>query len=247
MIHGSFDFGKNSNMEVQNNLLERFPQLETPGEASRRLWSLVTKHLTSRPESRDDIGTDSSYVEASIPLALAGRYLMQDGSEFPCRALEISPDGIAIRGVAGGSQGGWVIANFRALGRIEGAMARKSGINFVLDVRATPIALDRLSRKIAWQIRRLRGELPERRRHERVEQNRRKGTLRTDEGRELIGELLDESAGGVAVQLGEAALYLWVGQPVTLDRRAARVLRYFPGGVVLKFGDASEAEFADAG
>jgi hypothetical protein len=223
-------------MEVQSVLFEHTIELERPGEASRQLWSYLTQnHLTSNSPIREG---DTDLKRGSpdcVALSLPGRYLMQDGSEFPCKALDISPLGIAIRGVAGGRDGGPVVANFRALGRIEGVMSRKSGIYFVLDIRATPIGLERLSRKLGWQIRRQRGEAPERRKYERVEQNRRKGVLRTNDGRELRGELLDESVGGAALQLGAAALYLWIGQPVTFEGRPAEVLRYFPGGVVLKF------------
>jgi hypothetical protein len=230
-------------MDAQDLLLAHIAELECPGEASRQLWSyLVENHLTSQPTNRDRVRPDKRDSHGSVALSMPGRYLLRDGSEFPCKALDVSPLGIAMRGVAGGHQGDRIVANFRALGRIEGVMTRKSGINFVMDIRATPIGLERLARKIGWHIRRQRGELPERRRYERIEPSRRRGALRTDDGRELDGEVLDQSAGGAALQLGEAALYLWVGQPVVYEGRAARVLRYFPGGIVLAFEQPADQD-----
>jgi hypothetical protein len=233
-------------MEYQNFLTAHSAELERPGEASRQLWSyLVESRLWPGPPGRERGRGEKGGPEETIALSLPGRYLLRDGSEFPCRALDISPSGIAMRGVAGGHEGDWIITNFRALGRIEGVMARKTGINFVMDIDATPVGLERLARKIGWHIRRQRGELPERRKHERVERGQRKSTLRTLDGQEITGELLDDSAGGAAVQLGEAALYLWIGQPVTLDGRPGSVLRYFPGGIVLRFDEPSHPESVD--
>jgi len=54
--------------------------------------------------------------------------------------------------------------------------------------------------------------------------------------------VLDVSAGGAALHLGGAALYLWDGQSVTIDRRPARVLRHFPGGVVVAFDELLDGD-----
>jgi hypothetical protein len=43
-----------------------------------------------------------------------------------------------------------------------------------------------------------------------------------------------------AVNLGAAAPYFWIGQPVVLDDRTARVRRHFAGGLGVEFDQPRE-------
>src|ERR1700751_5393905 len=67
---------------------------------------------TRHPESRslaDSPGEAGEREERRrylrLPLRLRGRYMLEDGSEFPCEALDFSLIGIGIRGFAAGAVG----------------------------------------------------------------------------------------------------------------------------------------------
>ena len=93
---------------------------------------------------------------ARIPLALRGRYMLEDGREYPCATRDVSRLGIAIEGVPVGAMGERVIAYLDELGRIEGRVVRRSEDWFAIEVVATPQKLDRLDAKISAIMRRMR-------------------------------------------------------------------------------------------
>ncbi len=83
-----------------------------------------------------------------VPLTLRGRYMLADGSEFPCQTLDISPIGIGIRGFSVGTIGERVVAYFEGLGRVEGKIVRRAQTWFAVDITATPRKLEKLAEKI---------------------------------------------------------------------------------------------------
>jgi PilZ domain len=82
---------------------------------------------------------------ARTPLRLRGRYMLEDGREFPCETLDISPIGIGIRGFAAGAIGDRVVAYFDELGRVEGHIVRRAPTWFAIDIMATSRKLERLA------------------------------------------------------------------------------------------------------
>jgi len=93
---------------------------------------------------------------ARVPLALRGRYMLEDGREYPCATRDVSRLGIAIEGVPVGAIGERVIAYLDQLGRIEGRVVRRSEDWFAIALVATPQKLDRLDEKISAIMRRTR-------------------------------------------------------------------------------------------
>jgi hypothetical protein len=87
-----------------------------------------------------------------VPLTLRGRYMLEDGSEFPCETQDISPIGIGIRGFSAGAIGDRVVAYFDGLGRIEGRIVRRAHTWFAIDITATPRKLERLAEKIKRMV-----------------------------------------------------------------------------------------------
>ena len=87
-----------------------------------------------------------------LPLTLRGRYMLEDGSEFPCETQDISPIGIGIRGFSAGAIGDRVVAYFDGLGRIEGRIVRRAHTWFAIDITATPRKLERLAEKIKRMV-----------------------------------------------------------------------------------------------
>lgn len=168
-------------------------------------------------------------------LNLSGRYRVGDGNEFAGEFCEISPLGLRVKGPKCGDVGNWCTASIASVGVVEGPVVEARLHSFVVGVVATPRRIQRLAERLNWQLRREREQVEERRASERVEMHHAKATVATGEGQLYTCEIFDLSEGGAALHLGESALYFWLDQPVVFEGREARVLRCFPGGVVIKF------------
>jgi hypothetical protein len=95
---------------------------------------------------------------ARLPLTLHGRYMLSDGSEFPCQTQDVSPIGIAIRGGPAGAIGERIVAYFDGLGRVEGRIVRRAQTWFAVDIAATPRKLETLAKTIRDLATRQAGE-----------------------------------------------------------------------------------------
>jgi hypothetical protein len=168
-------------------------------------------------------------------LVLGARYRVGDGNEFPGELCEISSLGLRIRGPKGGEVGNWCTASISSVGVVEGLVVEARPTSFVFGLVAPPRRLQRLADRLNWQLRLQREQVEERRASERVEMHHVKATIVTGEGQVYTCEIFDLSEGGAALHLGESALYFWLDQPVAFEGREARVLRCFPGGIVIKF------------
>jgi hypothetical protein len=204
---------------------------ERAQEDSLTLWRELTEEP---PRVGAPFQIDARRPEI-LPLKLSGRYQVGDGSEFPCEVRDISPIGFHLKGPRQGRLGDWCTANIASIGIIEGVVVQSGGEAFKVGIIALPIRITRLAKRLRWQLRPHKEERPDRRASERVEMNRATAKLETAEGREFSCEIFDISGGGAALHLGSSALYFWVDQPIRLGGRPGRVLRYFPGGVVIKF------------
>jgi hypothetical protein len=168
-------------------------------------------------------------------LDLSGRYRVGDGNEFAGEFSEISPLGLRVKGPKCGDFGNWCTASIASVGVVEGLVVEARSHSFVVGVVATPRRIQRLAERINWRLRLQREQVEERRASERVEMNHAKATIATGDGQVYTCEIFDVSQGGAALHLGESALYFWLDQPVAFEGREARVLRCFPGGIVIKF------------
>ena len=77
--------------------------------------------------------------------------MLEDGSEFPCTTMDISPIGIGIRGFPG-AIGDHVVAYLDYIGRVEGRIVRRSQTWFAVDIAATPRKLERLANKLSCLV-----------------------------------------------------------------------------------------------
>ncbi len=202
-------------------------------EDSQTLWREITENRNPKPSDSDN--ARASGCAETLPLNLTGRYQVGDGSEFPCEIRAISPLGVLLKGPREGRVGDLCTANISSVGIVEGIVVQSSGELFTVGIFALPIRISRLAKRLRWHLRQNKEEVPDRRASERVEMNHATGKLETAEGRVFLCEIFDISEGGAALHLGSGALYFWVDQPVSLGGRPGRVLRYFPGGVVIKF------------
>ena len=173
--------------------------------------------------------------DESLPLRLTGRYRVGDGNEFPCEFVDLSPLGLRLRGPKSGELYKWCTASIASVGLIEGLVVEAKQSSFVVGVIAPPRRLQRLAQRLHWQALRNAAKVQERRASERVEMNNASGAIETEDGRSFSCEVYDLSDGGAALHLGANALYFWENQAVRFGDRFGRVLRHFPGGLVIKF------------
>ena len=118
--------------------------LETPSESS--IWSPAADRADTTPSSWDvDV---ERRRHPRVPLALRGRYMIEDGSEFRCQTVDVSPVGIAIRGFLAGAVGRPIVAYLDDLGRIEGVIVRRTSFLLAIDASPSPRKIDRLAAKI---------------------------------------------------------------------------------------------------
>ena len=109
-----------------------------------------------------------------LDVRLPGRYMLEDGSEFPGETLNVSRVGVVIRGARSGRIGERVIAYIDDLGRIEGVVVRVFAGHFALDFRAGQNKLERLAQKIEWLAARAAEEFSDVAHVERLDEARRK-------------------------------------------------------------------------
>ncbi len=167
-----------------------------------------------------------------IEVYLPGRYMLEDGSEFPCVCIDVSVGGVRLRAAQAGPWGSRVVAYIDGIGRLEGYIVRRAPGWFALETRVTLRKGERVEERIAWIRESETVASPDTRRLSRQFVERQDVTLSTVDGRQQIAQLTDISREGAAL-LSDAVLEL--GERVRLDNRRARVMRVFPGGMALKF------------
>ena len=191
----------------------------------------------------DAVNGEERRRNSRIGLVLPGRYMLLDGSEYPCETIDVSAHGVAIRGPKVGCYGERIVAYIQDLGRIEGHIVRRAIGKFALDISSPQSKIDRLADRISWISHRDAEGHFDRREVVRLDVWRDKSLLRTSDGLEYPAELLDVSIDGAALQVD---LALPVGSQVTLGEQPAFVLRCFPGGLAVTFESMPEPSLLES-
>ena len=163
-----------------------------------------------------------------VPVNLPGRYMLEDGAEYPCECLDISVSGVRLRAAVAGPWGSRVVVYVDGIGRLEGYIVRRAIGWFALEVHNTARKGERVQERIAWLLDAAHIE----RRNPARQFVRRDVALQTQDGSRRAAQLTDITRAGAAL-LTDGAYE--VGQRLRLDNRDARVVRSFPGGVALEF------------
>jgi hypothetical protein len=166
-----------------------------------------------------------------VAVNLPGRYMLDDGMEFPCECIDVSVGGVRLRGGPAGSWGSRVIAYIDGIGRLEGYIVRRAPGWFALETRITERKGERVQERIAAILDSDSSRSGDRRDKGR-EWSSRKVWLYTLDGKKHEALLTDISRVGAAL-LTDASLGL--DERLRLDSRRAVVARLFPGGAALKF------------
>ena len=163
-----------------------------------------------------------------VAVNLPGRYMLEDGAEYPCECLDISVGGVRLRAAVAGPWGSRVVAYIDGIGRLEGYIVRRAIGWFALEVHATARKGERVQERIAWMLEAANLE----RRSPARQFVRRDVSLESQDGRMRPAQLTDITREGAAL-LTDGPYQ--VGDLLRLEDRDARVVRSFPGGVALQF------------
>lgn len=174
-----------------------------------------------------------------VKVHLLGRYMLADRREFPCQVINMSPGGLAMLAPGLGNVGERVIAYLDHVGRVEGKITRLLDNGFAMTVNATPRKRDKLAAQLTWLANRQILNLPEDRRHDRIAPRNPMAILKFTDGRAMTCRIIDLSLSGAALA---AEIRPPVGEPVTLGRVPARVVRHLEDGFAIEFVHPQLAE-----
>ena len=172
---------------------------------------------------------------ARVKVALLGRYMLSNRTEFPCQSIDMSVGGLAITAPVKGRIGQRVIVYLEHIGRIEGDIARHTADGFGMTVIATSRKREKMAAQLTWLANRAALGLPEDRRHDRVQPKATRIVLTLSDGTEVPVKMLDMSLSGAAFS---ADVKLLITDPVILGKTQAKVVRKFEGGYAVEFQKA---------
>jgi hypothetical protein len=172
---------------------------------------------------------------ARVKVALLGRYMLSNRTEFPCQSIDMSVGGLAITAPVKGRIGERVIVYLEHMGRIEGDIARHTADGFGMTVIATSRKREKMAAQLTWLANRAALGLPEDRRHDRVQPKATRIVLTLSDGTEVPVKMLDMSLSGAAFS---ADVKLLITDPVILGKTQAKVVRKFEGGYAVEFQKA---------
>jgi hypothetical protein len=167
-----------------------------------------------------------------VKVHLLGRYMLADRREFPCQVINMSPGGLAMLAPGLGNVGERVVAYLDHVGRVEGKITRLLDNGFAMTVNATPRKRDKLAAQLTWLANRQILNLPEDRRHDRIVPRNPIAILKLADGGAITCRIIDLSLSGAALA---AEIRPAVGEPVTLGRVPARVVRHLEDGFAIEF------------
>ena len=208
-----------------------------------RRGKAVSDRPAARPNSESRL--DTRYVGP-----VAGCYTLSERRDlgggnpkvYACRTQSISATSIAITAPVKGAEGEWLTARFDGLGIVRGCVERRTGDGFVFQVSATPEERTKLAASIAWLKSQRTHKETDKREHRRFRPRDPRSQLRIGDGEPMNCFVIDLSRGGAAVS---AATRPEIGEIVTLNTLAGKVVRHLDVGFAMKFAaqqDADEVE-----
>jgi hypothetical protein len=170
-----------------------------------------------------------------VPIAVGGRFMLEDRTEHGGTAVDASIRAISVRTDAVARVGERVVGYFDTIGRIEGQIERLNPDGFMLELATTLRKRDKLAAQLTWLANRAVLNLPEDRRHDRVVPRDPRVTVKnlSDVSQSaMAGHLIDLSQGGAGVSVNGS---FQKGDELILGTTPARVVRVFDGGVAVEF------------
>jgi len=171
-----------------------------------------------------------------IAVELLGRFMRENKQEHPCKLIDISAGGAAIKPMSAIPLGAGerVVAFFDHIGGIEGTMVREFDGGFAFKLIATQHKREKLAAMLTWLANRSELDGADERRHERIVPKSGRQQLQLAEGILLECEVLDISISGASI--GTPARPV-LGTEVMLGKLRARVVRHHAQGFGVQFID----------
>ena len=174
-----------------------------------------------------------------VRVDLLGRYMLADRREFPCQVVNMSPGGMALLAPVSGQPGERIIAYVDHLGRIEGHIARIFENGFAMTISATTRKRDKLAAQLTWLANRHILNLPEDRRHGRIQPRNPMARLTMLNGVNVTCRVIDMSQSGAGIATKERPA---IGAIITLGKVQSRVVRNLEEGFAIEFMHEQLAE-----
>ncbi len=179
---------------------------------------------------------------ARVKVSLLGRYMLPNRMEYPCQSVDMSVGGLLLTAPVKGRIGERVIVYLEQLGRIEGDITRLTPDGFAMTVIATSRKREKMAAQLIWLANKNILNLPEDRRHERIQPRQSRIALKLPDGSEHPVKLLDMSLSGAAFSVDAQ---LMITDRVILGKTPCKVVRKFEGGYAVEFLHAFKAENID--
>ncbi len=190
-------------------------------------------------DSVEGLLTSDSRRYQRVKVDLLGRYMLEDRREFPCQVVDMSPGGMAVIAPQSGRLGERVVAYVDHIGRLEGMIARIFPSGFSMTIAASQRKRDKLAAQLTWLANRQILNLPEDRRHQRVEARDQTTTLVMENGTEERCRIVDLSVSGVAVISDNRPP---IGSAVRVGKAPGRVVRHLDNGFAVEFTRIQNAD-----
>ncbi|MEO8686250.1 MAG: PilZ domain-containing protein, partial [Devosia sp.] len=182
--------------------------------------------------------------------AIAGRYAFserRDGSEekvpiYACRLCSISTLTAVLVAPVIGKEGEAVTAHFDELGIFRAKVTRRLQSGFAMDLMMTDAEREKLAGRIAWQKKKVHGQMPDRREFKRVVPRDPRTRLTLQDGTQMPCFVVDMSRSGVAV-----SAHYWpeLGTVLAVGKLVGRVVRYLEVGFAIQFIQLQQLEGLD--
>ncbi|MCC0043025.1 MAG: PilZ domain-containing protein [Brucellaceae bacterium] len=174
-----------------------------------------------------------------VPVKLYGRFMLEDRTEHACQVIDMSPGNVALRADRLAVTGERVIVYLDHVGRIEGVVTRRLQGGFAMTVNASDGKRDKLAAQLTWLANKHELDLPEDRRHERLQPRNPRNVLKLSDGRQYQCKIADLSLSGAGVEI---EMKPELGTEVLLGSIRGRVVRHFADGVAIEFASLQRLE-----
>lgn len=166
-----------------------------------------------------------------VTVSIAGRYMLEDRREFPCRTIDFSPDSVSMAVPVRGKVGERVVAYLDYIGRIEGIIIRRTLFGFALLLNLPGNKREKIAHQLSWLVNReALGQAD--RRHDRVVPHFKHCMLQLEDGAEHLVKLIDVSLSGAGIKTD---LHIPIGTKVSLGSKTGKVVRHFENGLAVEF------------
>jgi hypothetical protein len=174
-----------------------------------------------------------------VPVKLYGRFMLEDRTEHPCQVIDMSPGNVALRAERLAVTGERVIVYLDHVGRIEGTATRRLPGGFAMTINASEGKRDKLAAQLTWLANKHELDLPEDRRHERLQPRNPNNIIKLTDGRQYQCRIADLSLSGAGVEIETKPD---IGTEVMLGSIRGRVVRHFGDGIAIEFAALQRLE-----